>query len=93
MPTEPRTTAPSSTSALAYLDAHHTLRLSVWDVLGDALLREVAMATLVAARPFSVSASDRSDTVRRYARYAEYEDVGALLRPYRPSLLDAVISA
>ena len=33
------------TSALAYLDAHHTLRLSVWDLLGDGLLREVAMAT------------------------------------------------
>ena len=80
-------------SALAYLDAHHTLRLSVWDVLGDALLREVATTTPVAARPFSVSAFDRSDMVHWHAQDTEYEDAGALLRPYRPSLLDAVISA
>lgn len=81
------------TSALAYLDAHHTLRLSVWDLLGDGLLREVAMATRIAARPFSVSAFDRSDTVRRYGWYAQYGDVAALLRPYRPGLLDTVIRA
>jgi hypothetical protein len=43
--------------------------------------------------PFSVSAFDRSDKVQWHARNAEYEDAGALLRPYRPSLLDAVISA
>jgi hypothetical protein len=47
--------------AIAYLDAHHTLRLSVWDVLRDDLLREAALAAS-----------------------------GALYRPYRPSLLDAV---
>jgi hypothetical protein len=81
------------TSTLAYLDARHMLRLSVWDVLGDALLREVATATPVAAQPFSVSALDRSDMVRWHTQYAEYEDVGALLLPYRPTLLDAVISA
>ena len=80
-------------SALAYLDAHHTLRLSVWDVLSDALLRDVATGTPVAARPFSVSASDRADMVRLYARLLDFDDPGALLRPYRPSLLDAVISA
>jgi hypothetical protein len=79
-------------STLAYLDAHHTLRLSAWDVLGDALLREVAAATPAAALPFSASASDRSDMVHWHTQYAEYDDVGALLRPYRPSLLDAVIS-
>jgi hypothetical protein len=81
-------------SALAYLDAHHTLRLSVWDVLSDALLRgAVAAATPATASPFSVSASDRADMVRWYTQYANYEDGDALLRPYRPSLLDAVISA
>ena len=80
-------------STLAYLDAHHTLRLSAWDVLGDALLREVAAATPAAALPFSVSAFDRSDKVQWHARNAAYEDAGALLRPYRPSLLGAVISA
>lgn len=80
-------------SALAYLNAHHTLRLSAWDVLTDALMRDVAAATPVAERPFSVSASDRAEMVRWYARYADYEDGAALLRPYRPSLLDAVISA
>ena len=35
------------TGTIAYLDAHHTLRLSAWDVLRDALLRGVAMT----ARP------------------------------------------
>ena len=80
-------------SALAYLDAHHTLRLSVWDVLGDALLREVVTTTAVAARPFSVPAFDRSDMVHWYTQHTEYDDVGAFFRPYRPSLLDAVTSA
>ena len=81
------------TGALAYLDAHHTLRLSVWDVLSDALLRGAATATPVAPRPFSVAGSDRADTVRWYAHYAEYYDAAERLRPYRPSLLDAVTSA
>jgi hypothetical protein len=78
--------------ALAYLDAHHTLRLSVWDVLSDALLREAATATPVAPRSFSASAADRADMVRWHAQYAEYVDTDALLRHYRPSLLDAVVS-
>jgi hypothetical protein len=81
------------TSALAYLDTHHTLRLSAWDVLSDALLRGAAAATPAMGRPFSVPASDRAEMVRWYTQYAEYEDGDALLRPYRPSLLDAVTSA
>ena len=81
------------TSALAYLDAHHTLRLSVWDVLSDTLLREVAITTAVAARPFSVPVFDRSEMVHWYTRDSEFVDVAAFLRPYRPSLLDAVTSA
>jgi hypothetical protein len=79
-------------STLAYLDARHTLRLSVWDVFGDALLRDVATAKSVAARPFSMSVLNRSDIVRRQMQYADY-DTGVLLRPYCPSLLDVVISA
>ena len=81
------------TSALAYLDARHTIRLSVWDVLGDALLRDAATATPVPAQPFSVSTSDRADMVRRYTQLREYDDASAWLRSYRPSLLDAVVSA
>ena len=81
------------TSALAYLDAHHTLRLSVWDVLGDALLREVVTTTAVAGRPFSMPASDRSEMVHWYTKDTEHEDISAFLRPYRPRLLDAVTSA
>ena len=77
--------------AIAYLDAHHTLRLSVWDVLCDALLRGVAMTARSAPRRFSVSASDRADTVSWYGRNTEYDDPD-VLRPYHPSLLDAVIS-
>jgi len=77
--------------AIAYLDAHHTLRLSVWDLLRDALLRGVAMTARPAPSRFSVSASDRVDTVSWYGRNTEYDDPD-VLRPYRPSLLDAVIS-
>jgi hypothetical protein len=77
--------------AIAYLDAHHTLRLSVWDLLRDALLRGVAMTARPTPRRFSVSASDRIDTVSWYSRNTEYDDPD-VLRPYRPSLLDAVIS-
>ena len=51
------------TGALAYLDARHTLRLSVWDLLRDALLRAVAMTAPTAPGPFSLSASDRTDMV------------------------------
>ena len=40
------------TGALAYLDAHHTLRFSVWDVLRDALLRAVALTARPASKPF-----------------------------------------
>ena len=80
-------------SALAYLSAHHTLRLSVWDVLSDALLRHATATGRVPARPFTVSASERADTVAWYSQLLEYDDIDTLLSPYRPSLLDAVISA
>ena len=40
---------PLLTGAMAYLDAHHTLRFSVWDLLRDALLRAVAMTAPPAA--------------------------------------------
>jgi hypothetical protein len=77
--------------AIAYLDAHHTLRLSVWDLLRDGLLRGVAMTARSAPNRFSVSASDRADTVSWYGRNTEYDDP-SVLRPYRPGLLDAVTS-
>jgi hypothetical protein len=80
-------------SAMAYLDAHHTLRLSVWDILSDPLLREAAIAAPVAKKPFSASVSDRVDMVRWYSQMLEFDDVGALLSAYRPSLLDAGILA
>jgi hypothetical protein len=77
--------------ASAYLDAHHTLRLSVWDLLGDALLRGAAMTARPAPRRFSVSTSDRADMVSWYGRNTDYDDPDVLCA-YRPSLLDAVIS-
>lgn len=76
--------------AIAYLDAHHGLRLSVWDILRDDLLRESALAACPAPAAFSVPAADRSDTVLWYRQLPEYDDPGILFRPYRPSLLDAV---
>ena len=79
------------TGAIAYLDAHHTLRLSVWDLLGDALLRGVATTARPAPTQFSVSPSDHTDMVSWYGRNTEYDDPD-VLRPYRPSLLDAVTS-
>ena len=80
------------TGALAYLDARHTLRLSVWDLLRDALLRAVAMTAPTAPGPFSLSASDRTDMVSWYGRNTEYDEPD-VLRPYRPTLLDAAIPA
>lgn len=75
--------------ALAYLDASHTLRLSVWDVLADSLLRDVAAVTPAVPKPFSVPAYERSDMIRWYAQYPDADNVTALLSPYRPSLLEA----
>src|ERR1700728_3930200 len=71
--------------AIAYLDAHHGLRLSVWDILRDDLLRESALAACPAPAAFSVPAADRSDTVLWYRQLPEYDDPGILFRPYRPS--------
>lgn len=76
--------------AIAYLDAHHTLRLSVWDVLRDELLRGGALAACPAPGTFCVAAADRADMVLWYGQFPEYDDPGVLFRPYRPSLLDAV---
>jgi Homing endonuclease associated repeat len=76
--------------AIAYLDAHHTLRLSVWDLLRDDLLREAALAACPAPGTVSVTAADRADMVLWYRQLPEYDDPGILFRPYRPSLLEAV---
>jgi hypothetical protein len=78
--------------AIAYLDTHHTLRFSVWDLLRDALLRAVAMTAPPTPEPFALSASDRTDLVSWYGRNTEYDEPD-VLRPYRPSLLDAAIPA
>jgi hypothetical protein len=80
------------TGAIAYLDARHTLRFSVWDLLRDALLRAVAMTAPAAPEPFALTAPDRTDLVSWYGRNTEYDEPG-VLRPYRPSLLDATIPA
>jgi hypothetical protein len=78
--------------AIAYLDARHTLRLSVWDVLRDDLLREAALTACPAPGPFCAAAADRADTVLWYRQLPEYDDPGVLFRPYRPGLLDAATS-
>jgi hypothetical protein len=80
------------TSALAYLSARHALRLSVWDVLADALLREVATATEAETPSFTAEEPQRSDMIVWYQQGAEFEDAHALLRPYRPTFLDSVLS-
>jgi hypothetical protein len=79
--------------AIAYLDAHHTLRLSIWDVLHDDLLREAALAACPAPETFSVAAAERADMVLWYRQLPEYDDPGVLFRPYHPSLLDAAAIA
>ena len=80
------------TGAIAYLDAHHTLRFSVWDLLRDALLRAIAMTATPAPQLFALAAADRTDLVSWYGRNTEYDEPD-VLRPYRPSLLDAAIPA
>jgi hypothetical protein len=80
------------TGAIAYLDARHTLRLSVWDLLRDALLRAVAMTAPPVPEPFVLPVSDRTDLVSWYGRNTEYDEPD-VLRPYRPTLLDAAIPA
>jgi hypothetical protein len=76
--------------ALAYLDACHTLRLPMWSVLGDALLREVASSGSLGATSFSLPAQERFDKVRWYAQQAKWEPVAELFGLYRPTLLDSV---
>jgi len=79
--------------SLQYLDAHHTLRLSVWDILGDELLRQAATAAPLPARRYVAPAPECADMTRWYRQYSQYEDGNALLAAYRPSLLDAVATA
>ena len=79
--------------ALAYLDANHAIRLSVWDVLADPLMRGIAALTSVERQPFELPASDRRDLIRSYSLSAASEgtdDIDTLLRVYRPTLLDAI---
>lgn len=79
--------------ALAYLDANHAIRLSVWDVLADPLMRGIAALTPVARRPFELPPSDRRHHIRTYSLWARTEgidDIDTLLRLYRPTLLDAI---
>lgn len=81
------------TGAMAYLDAHHTLRLSVWDVLRDGLLREAAMAASTPPKPRPATVPDRADIVRFYGQQVEYyEKPEVRLGLFRPGLLDAVTS-
>ena len=80
-------------SALAYLDANHAIRLSVWDVLADPLMRDIAALTPVERRPFELPASDRRDVIRSYGMSSGtegFDDIDSLLRLYRPTLLDAI---
>ena len=79
--------------ALAYLEAHHTVRLSVRDILSDGLLQQAALTARPEPRSFAVASQHRADTVLWYRQLPEYDDAEILLRPFHPSLLDAVLSA
>ncbi len=79
--------------ALAYLDANHAVRLSVWDVLADPLMRDIVALTPFARRPFALPDPDRRDLIRSYAMSSGTEGIdgiATLLRIYRPTLLDAM---
>jgi len=73
--------------ALAYLDAHHTLKLSAWDLLQDELLRATAASVPLPVKVFSLKPSERDDMLRWYAELPEYDDPAVLFQPYRPTLL------
>lgn len=77
-------------SALAYLDARHTLRLSVWDTLADPLLRDVVAEQPVSPQHCSLDDFARKDVVMWYKMWPDDDDPMVLLRPYRPSLVDQV---
>jgi hypothetical protein len=79
------------TSALAYLDVQHSLRLTVWDVLRDQLLGDAAAALQTQPDHFALSDDVRLEAVRWYRQLPEYDDPGILLEPSRPSLLDAIV--
>ena len=79
--------------AFAYLEAHHTVRLSVRDILSDGLLQQAALTARPEPRSFAVASRHRADTVLWYRQLPEYDDAEILLRPFHPSLLDAVLSA
>lgn len=78
------------TSALAYLDARHNVRLSVWEVLSDPLLSESAARTSVIATRSAVTSFKRNEMVMWYAQYREFPGWrDEIFRPFRPHLLDA----
>lgn len=80
-------------AALGYLDARHTLRLSVWDLLGDPLLRATVAGMTVPTERYEVEPPKRDDMVAWYGQLPEYDDPMILLRPHRPYLLDQVCDA
>ena len=78
------------TSALAYLDARHNVRLSVWEVLSDPLLSESAAQTSVIATRSAVTSFKRNEMVMWYAQYREFPGWrDEIFKPFRPRLLDA----
>jgi hypothetical protein len=78
-------------SALAYLDARHNVRLSVWDVLNDSLLSESAARTPVAASRSAMASFERNGTVMWYAKYRDFPGWrDEIFRLFRPGLLDVV---
>lgn len=79
-------------SALNYVDAHHNLQVSAWDLLQDSLFRDVLLTLKTPSRTFELSAFDRKDMISWYGRLQEYENPEVLFRPRRMKLLDAVIS-
>lgn len=84
--------ATSLLSGLTYLDAHHTLRISVWDLLRDQLLRSSASRSPTDEWSYAVSSFDRTDMVQWYSRRAVDDDAD-LFRVFRPKLLDDVVPA
>lgn len=80
------------TSALAYLGARHTVRLSVWDVLNDPLLSESATRDPVTVVREELPVFRRNEMRNWYARYrSESPDwIDAIFRPFHPRILDAV---
>jgi hypothetical protein len=74
-------------AGLAYLDAHHGLRVSVWDLLKDELLRSSAASLESAVRESSLAEWGAQATTQWYRRYRAFYDP-KLFRVFRP--LDVV---